>query len=152
MALGASVNANPRDGGAWWAAVYGVAQSRTRLKRLSSSRLCLCADENSSVNDVVIKLTLAAICACVLSCFSHVWLFVTLWTVARQAPRVHGILQARILKWVAMFSSRKSSWPRDLTRILVCLLHCRQNLYRWATGEAQLLYKPSQLCIMAQTW
>ena len=28
---------NPRDGGAWWAAVYGVAQSRTRPKRLSSS-------------------------------------------------------------------------------------------------------------------
>ena len=28
---------NPRDGGAWWAAVYGVAQSRTRLKRLGSS-------------------------------------------------------------------------------------------------------------------
>ena len=28
---------NPRDGGAWWEAVYGVAQSRTRLKRLSSS-------------------------------------------------------------------------------------------------------------------
>ena len=28
---------NPRDGGAWWAAVYGVAQTRTRLKRLSSS-------------------------------------------------------------------------------------------------------------------
>ena len=28
---------NPRDGGAWWAAVSGVAQSRTWLKRLSSS-------------------------------------------------------------------------------------------------------------------
>ena len=28
---------NPRDGAAWWAAVYGVAQSRTGLKRLSSS-------------------------------------------------------------------------------------------------------------------
>ena len=28
---------NPRDGGAWWAAVYGVAQSWTWLKRLSSS-------------------------------------------------------------------------------------------------------------------
>ena len=27
---------NPREGGAWWAAVYWVAQSRTRLKRLSS--------------------------------------------------------------------------------------------------------------------
>ena len=31
---------NPRDGGAWWAAVYGVAQSRTRLKWLSSSSKC----------------------------------------------------------------------------------------------------------------
>ena len=28
---------NPRDGGAWWAAIYGVAHSRTQLKRLSSS-------------------------------------------------------------------------------------------------------------------
>ena len=28
---------NPRDGGTWWAGIYGVAQSRTRLKRLSSS-------------------------------------------------------------------------------------------------------------------
>ena len=28
---------NPRDGGAWWAAIYGIAQSHTRLKRLSSS-------------------------------------------------------------------------------------------------------------------
>ena len=28
---------NPRGGGAWWAAIYGVAQSRTRLTRLSSS-------------------------------------------------------------------------------------------------------------------
>ena len=28
---------NPKDGGAWWAAVYGVAQSQTQLKQLSSS-------------------------------------------------------------------------------------------------------------------
>ena len=28
---------NPRDGGAWWAAVYGVTQSRTRLKRLAAA-------------------------------------------------------------------------------------------------------------------
>ena len=34
---------NPRDGGAWWAAIYGVAQSWTRLKRLSS---------NSSMNQL----------------------------------------------------------------------------------------------------
>ena len=30
---------NPRDGGAWWAAIYGIAQSWTQLKWLSSSRL-----------------------------------------------------------------------------------------------------------------
>ena len=36
-----------------------------------------------------------------LSCFSHVWLFVTLWTVACQHPLSMG-LQARILEWVAM--------------------------------------------------
>ena len=34
---------NPRDGGAWWAAIYGVAQSRTGLKRLSSSSNSQCS-------------------------------------------------------------------------------------------------------------
>ena len=32
---------NPRDGETWWAAVYGVTQSRTRLKRLSSLAACI---------------------------------------------------------------------------------------------------------------
>ena len=39
------------------------------------------------------------------------------WTVARQAPLSMGILQARILEWVAMPSSRGSSWPRDRTQV-----------------------------------
>ena len=33
---------NPRDGGVWWAAIYGVTQSRTQLKRLSSSSRLTC--------------------------------------------------------------------------------------------------------------
>ena len=33
---------NPRDRETWWAAVYGVTQSRTRLKRLSSSSSRIC--------------------------------------------------------------------------------------------------------------
>ena len=38
---------NPRDRGAWWAAVYGVAQSRTRLKRVSSSTsICMISMAN----------------------------------------------------------------------------------------------------------
>ena len=51
---------NPRDGGAWWAAVYGVAQSRTRLKRLSSSSS---RTERSFVDD---------------SLETYSWIFVTL--------------------------------------------------------------------------
>ena len=39
---------NARDGGAWWAAVYGVAQSRTRLKRLSSSSRPLSGEGNGT--------------------------------------------------------------------------------------------------------
>ena len=39
MTLQYSCLENPRDRGAWWAAVYGVAQSRTRLKRLSSQEI-----------------------------------------------------------------------------------------------------------------
>ena len=38
---------NPRDGGAWWAAVSGVAQSRTRLKQLSSSNIHVYITENT---------------------------------------------------------------------------------------------------------
>ena len=44
---------NPRDGGTWWAAVYGVAQSRTRQNRLSSS-------SSSYIMMMIIKLTFSA--------------------------------------------------------------------------------------------
>ena len=47
---------------------------------------------------------------------------------------VCGILQARILEWVAMPFSRGSSWPRDRTRFL----HCRQILYHLSHEEAPL--------------
>ena len=41
----------------------------------------------------------------------------------------HGIFQTRILEWVAISSSRGSSWPRDQTSHLLCFLHCRWILY-----------------------
>ena len=44
---------------------------------------------------------------------------------------VHGILQARILEWVAMSSSRGSSRPRDQAPCLLCLLH-------WQAGSLPL--------------
>ena len=46
---------NPRDRGAWWAAVYGMAQSRTRLKWLSSSSSMLLRLMKLSFNSTVLK-------------------------------------------------------------------------------------------------
>ena len=48
---------------------------------------------------------------------NHVQLFATPWTVACQTPFIHGILQARILEWVAISFCRRSSQPRDRTWI-----------------------------------
>ena len=58
-------------------------------------------------------------CASLLSC---VLLLAIPWTVARQAPLSMGILQARILEWVAM------PCPEDLPN--PDLLHCKWILYR----------------------
>ena len=52
----------------------------------------------------------------VLSC-SVVSNSATPWTVAHQAPLSVGILQARILEWVAMPSSRGSFQPRNRTQV-----------------------------------
>ena len=44
---------------------------------------------------------------------SRVQLFDTPWTVAYQDPQSMRFFQARILEWVAIFFSRRSSQPRD---------------------------------------
>ena len=43
----------------------------------------------------------------------------------------HGIIQARILEWVAIFYSRGSSRPRDRTRVFCNSCIARQILYHW---------------------
>ena len=74
---------NPRDGGAWWAAVSGVTQSWTRLKRLSSSSSLTfitpvfhCFPTTPRCNHLLLLL---------LSRFSRVQLCVTPWTAAHQS-------------------------------------------------------------------
>ena len=62
---------NPRDGGAWWAAIYEVAQSRTRLKRLSSS---------NNTASISLKKLLSSV-----QPISSVRLFATPWSAAGQA-------------------------------------------------------------------
>ena len=55
---------NPRDGGAWWAAVYGVTQSWTRLKQLSSSSKLLPVEHVQSLS----------LKCCVHTFYSHIFL------------------------------------------------------------------------------
>ena len=49
---------------------------------------------------------------------------------------IHRVLQARILEWAALPSSRASSPPRDRTGVSSISCIGRQILYHWATGEA----------------
>ena len=54
---------------------------------------------------------------------------------------VHGILQARILEWVAMPSSRGSSWPRNRTRIS-CIVSCIVSCIAGRVFTTEPLGKP----------
>ena len=89
---------------------------------------------------------------CVYACvISHVWLFVTPWTVACRAPLSTGILQGRILEWAAVSSSGGSSWPRDQTYVSCASCNGRQVLYRCATWEVTL-FPPLHTVVFWRTW
>ena len=69
---------------------------------------------------------------CVLSCFSHVQLCATPWTVAHQAPLSMGFSRQRILEWVAVPSSKGFFLTQVLNTCLLCLLH-------WLAGSLPLV-------------
>ena len=73
---------------------------------------------------------------------SHVRVFATPWTVACLASLSLGILQAKILEWVAMPSSRGPFQPRDRTQ--VSLIEGR-FFTSWATREAQEYWSGSPI-------
>ena len=123
---------NPMDRGACWATVHRVAKSQKGLKQLSiharwsSSGCCIKTSGKRKavqVSGSTAQRTPSAAaqegerCAKRAQSLSPVRPFVTPWTVAHQAPLSMGILQARILQWVAMPSSRGSSQPRDRTHV-----------------------------------
>ena len=71
------------------------------------------------------------------------------WTGAHQAPLSMGILQARILEWVAISFSRGFSQPRDWTRVSRI---AGRHVTIWATREARSFYflkynRTSLLCV-----
>ena len=82
------------------------------------------------------KVTVYLICVCVvLPLLSCVRLFVTPWTVVCHASLSIGILQARILEWVATSYSGGSSQARDWTHVFWVPCIGRQVLYHCTTWE-----------------
>jgi len=92
-----------------------------------------------------LDITIAALNVLCCAMHSCAWLSVTPWTVAHQAPLSTGILQARILEWVAMPSSRRSPWPRDQTEV-----SCIADGFftTWATRVLLLLFNTFTLYLI----
>ena len=116
---------NPQDRGAWWATVHAVAKSWTRLSNFTLQfpirhlqKIVILHLQKILILYSTSKLQLKY----ELSHFSHIQLFATcmdqsppwLWSMEISA---FGILQARILEWIAISSSRSSSWPGNLALI-----------------------------------
>ena len=87
---------------------------------------------NQTLNSVIPTLNMAW--KVKVKSLSPIWLFATLWTVARQAPWSMEFSRQELLEWVAIFFSRGSSWPRD--RIQVSCISGRLFTL-WATRESQ---------------
>ena len=106
-------------------------------------------------NDIFVPLLhfssgFSLLCAHALSRFNCVQLFTIPWTVAHQAPLSMGILQARILEWVAMPCSRGSSQPRGQTWVS-CL--AGGVFTHWDTWEGSSLPHPwPYLEYLAVSW
>ena len=146
---------NPMDGGAWWAAVHGVAKSRTQLSDFTFTFHFNALEKEMAAHSSVLAWRipwtekagglqsmglhrvghdwsdLAAAAAACLHAKSFT-LYPTLWDLidcSPPGPSAHGLLQARILEWVSKPSSRGSSQPRDWTHVSYASCISRWVLY-----------------------
>ena len=95
---------NSMDGGAWWATVHGVTKSQTRLSDFTSF-LFICLDESFPCSPELSQHCYSGIVLVAHQCFR----LSNPMGCSPQGSSVHGILQARILEWVAILFSRGSS-------------------------------------------
>ena len=96
---------NPRDGGAWWADIYGVAQRQTRLKQLISSSSRLLCPQNSPGKNTGVGCHFLLQCMKVKSESEVAQSCPTLSDPVDCSPpgsSIHGISQARVLEWGAI--------------------------------------------------
>ena len=89
---------SPRDGGAWWASVYGVAQSRTGLKWLSNS-----SSSSSNVSDKKSWKLYSYLAVCLISCNQFLCSVVLAWP---QRTSVKVMVSKKLMKFLPV-----SVWP-----------------------------------------
>ena len=121
------VNSESLPGSTWWPSPPGDGGLTSSVSPFSGiTFLCLCPiSENHRFMDFVLFFLHSVLTG-------SESIFVTPWTLAHQASLSMGILQAGILKWVAMPSSRESSQPRDITQVS----HIAGRFFTiWATRE-----------------
>ena len=135
MATQCSCLENPRDGGVWWAAVYGVAQSQTRLKRLSSSSSPIPPTPQFHFLETIIFNPLVIFSALYLHVPSHSVVSDTLWPMDCSPPgsSVHETVQVKNTR-VGKHSHLQRIFPTQGSNL--CLLHCRQ-IFLWSETLAE---------------
>ena len=156
----------PTDRGAWWATVPpGVAKSQTRLSGLAQHSTLYIIQYVSDVSVICIVYVYTQnihphqiyIFYYILHMSVHAQPFqsclMTLCHSVDCSPPgsfVHGVLQARMLEWVAMPSSRESSWPREWTHISCVFCISGGFFTHWATCEASMYitYYHINICSM----
>ena len=103
---------NPRDGGAWWAAVYGVAQSRTRLKQRSSS-----SSSSSRIDNI----------NCICISFSHQLSIRPLWILDCGVQAFLGFEVLNTELWVASAGTAQGSTLMTFSHSQACPLKGRPS-------------------------
>ena len=91
--------------------------------------------EEITQNELLRKIQLCTHVLCCAQSLAHVW-FLQPPDCSPPGSSVHGILQARLLEWVAIPFSRGPFWTRDRS----CLLPCRQILYRLSHQGSLLIF------------
>ena len=109
-----------QEGNSWWL---------IRVREREKKWICCLFSTISSVSAAIIWKAIMVCWPNVCCHFSHVWLFMTPWTVARQASLSMGVSRQEYWNEFAMPSSRGSSQPGDKTHISYVFCICKWILY-----------------------
>ena len=133
---------NPMDRGGRWATVLKVSKSWKLLNDWHTHMVCLQCWIDSLISQMCINILFGIVCVLDKWWVLAAHLYLTIYNPIDCIPpgsSVHGIIQARILEWVAILFSSGPSQPRKSTQ--VSCIACRFFTI-WDAREACILDKP----------